>query len=110
MYYKNPVNQNNGTFIFNWYILFAQLKEMVNTQSSDFTWLSIVCIQPFTGNFTQQEAISESAIEAAVEVLRSGRLHRYNTIGDESSEAALLEQEDAAWQGGECCLACASGV
>ncbi len=66
-------------------------------------------IQPFTGNFTQQEAIAETAIDAAVEVLRSGRLHRYNTIGVEPSEVALLEQEYATWQGSNYCLACASG-
>ena len=66
-------------------------------------------IRPFIGNFTQQEAISDAAIEAAVEVLRSGRLHRYNTKNDESSEVALLEQEYAAWQGSKYSLACASG-
>jgi hypothetical protein len=32
----------------------------------------------FTGSFTQQEPIPEAAIEAAVEVMRTGRLHRYN--------------------------------
>jgi len=66
-------------------------------------------IRPFTGNFTQQEAISDTAIKAAVEVLRSGRIHRYNTKGDELSEVALLEQEYAIWQGSKYCLACASG-
>lgn len=33
----------------------------------------------FTGSFTQQEPIPEDAIEAAVAVMRHGRLHRYNT-------------------------------
>ena len=66
-------------------------------------------LQPFTGKFTQQEPIGEDAIAAAVAVLRSGRLHRYNTIGAELSEAALLEQEFAAHQGRRYCLACASG-
>ena len=42
-------------------------------------------------------------------VLRSGRLHRYNTLGAEPSETALLEQEFAAYQGRRYCLACASG-
>jgi len=64
---------------------------------------------PFTGSFTQQEAISDSAIARAVEVLQSGRLHRYNTAGDEPSEVSLLEQEFAAYQGGKYSLACASG-
>lgn len=66
-------------------------------------------VRPFTGKFTQQEAISEDAIAAAVAVLRSGRLHRYNTLGAELSEASLLEQEFAAYQGRNYCLACASG-
>lgn len=65
--------------------------------------------QRFTGNFTQQEPISEEGIAAAVQVLGSGRLHRYNTDGDAWSEAALLEQEYAAYQGSQYCLTCASG-
>ena len=64
---------------------------------------------PFSGSFTQQEPIGEAAIEAAVAVLRSGRLHRYNTLRDELSATALLEREFAAYQGSRYCLACASG-
>ena len=30
----------------------------------------------FTGSFTQQEPIPDAAIDAAVAVLKSGRLHR----------------------------------
>lgn len=60
-------------------------------------------------SFTQQEPIDEAAIEAAVRVLRSGRLHRYNVEPGETSEAALLETEYARWQGARYCLACASG-
>ena len=63
----------------------------------------------FTGSFTQQEPIPEEGIEAAVAVLRSGRLHRYNTVGDEAGETALLEQEFAALIGTKYCLAVASG-
>jgi len=63
----------------------------------------------FRGSFTQQEPISEEAIEAAVRVLRTGRLHRYNVAEGEVSETALLEQEFAAYQGVRYCLACASG-
>ena len=63
----------------------------------------------FSGSFTQQEPIPEAGIEAAVRVMRSGRLHRYNTVGDELSEAALLEQEFAAYTGAQYCLAVASG-
>ncbi len=63
----------------------------------------------FSKSFTQQEPISEPAIERAVEVMRSGRLHRYNTAPGEESEAALLEREFAAYMGVPYCLACASG-
>ncbi|MPL74862.1 UDP-4-amino-4-deoxy-L-arabinose--oxoglutarate aminotransferase [bioreactor metagenome] len=63
----------------------------------------------FTGNFTQQEPIPEAAIEAAVAVLRTGRLHRYNTVPGEAGEAALLEEEFAAATGAKYCLAVASG-
>lgn len=63
----------------------------------------------FTGSFTQQEPIAEEAIAAAVEVMRSGRLHRYNTAPGEASMAARLETEYAAYQGSTYCLACASG-
>ena len=63
----------------------------------------------FTGSFTQQEPIPEAGIEAALAVLRHGRLHRYNTLGDEVAEAALLEEEFAALTGAKYCLAVASG-
>lgn len=59
--------------------------------------------------FTQQEAIPEAGIERALEVLRSGRLHRYNTIEGEIAEAALLEREFADNLGQRYCLACTSG-
>jgi len=63
----------------------------------------------FEKPFTQQEPISEDAIERVGEILRSGRLHRYNTIAGEVSEASLLEKEFAAWQGTKYCLATTSG-
>lgn len=63
----------------------------------------------FEGSFTQQEAIPEAGIEAAVAVLRHGRLHRYNTAAGEVAEAALLEEEFAALMGAKYCLAVASG-
>ncbi len=63
----------------------------------------------FTGSFTQQEPIPEEAIEAAVEVLRHGRLHRYNTAPGEVAQTALLEEEFAALVGAKYCLAVASG-
>jgi len=63
----------------------------------------------FAGSFTQQEPIPEEAIDAAVAVMRHGRLHRYNTAPGETAEAALLEQEFAAMVGAHYCLAVASG-
>ncbi|MDC1481725.1 DegT/DnrJ/EryC1/StrS family aminotransferase [Ascidiaceihabitans sp.] len=63
----------------------------------------------FTGSFTQQESIPEAGIEAALAVLRHGRLHRYNTMAGELSETALLEQEYAQYVGVKYCLAVASG-
>ncbi len=63
----------------------------------------------FTGNFTQQEPIPEEGIEAALAVLRSGRLHRYNTAAGEVAQTALLEEEFAALTGAKYCLAVASG-
>jgi len=66
-------------------------------------------MERFTGAFTQQEPIPEAGIEAAIAVMRGGRLHRYNTIGDEVAEVALLEQEFAAYTGAKFALAVASG-
>ncbi len=63
----------------------------------------------FTGSFTQQEPIPEAGIEAALAVLRHGRLHRYNTAPGEVAETALLEEEFAALTGAKYCLAVASG-
>ncbi len=63
----------------------------------------------FSGNFTQQEPIPEDAIEAAAEVMRSGRLHRYNVAEGEAGETALLEREFADLTGAKYCLAVASG-
>ena len=63
----------------------------------------------FNKPFTQQESIPEVGIARAVEVLRSGRLHRYNVVEGETSEATLLEQEFASYMGQAHCLACTSG-
>lgn len=65
--------------------------------------------QRFTGSFTQQLPIPDEGIAAAVAVMRSGRLHRYNIASGEESEAMSLEREYAAWQGARYCLAVASG-
>jgi len=63
----------------------------------------------FSKPFTQQESIPKEAINKAIKVLKSGRLHRYNTIDGEISETALLEKEYALWQQSEYCLATTSG-
>ncbi|MDE4133536.1 DegT/DnrJ/EryC1/StrS family aminotransferase [Phaeobacter sp. QD34_3] len=63
----------------------------------------------FTGSFTQQEPIPDEAIAAAVEVMRHGRLHRYNVAEGEVGETALLEREFADQMGPKYCLAVASG-
>jgi dTDP-4-amino-4,6-dideoxygalactose transaminase len=63
----------------------------------------------FEGSFTQQEAIPEEGIAAAVAVMRSGRLHRYNLAPGEEGEVSGLEREFAAYTGARHCLAVASG-
>ncbi len=63
----------------------------------------------FKKSFTQQESIPEEGIEAAIAVMRSGRLHRYNTLPNEKSETDLLELEFAEYLGVPYCLACSSG-
>ncbi|GGE31549.1 aminotransferase DegT [Primorskyibacter flagellatus] len=65
--------------------------------------------ETFKGAFTQQEPIPEDAIEAALRVLRSGRLHRYNVVEGETAEVSLLEQEFAAAMDVPFALATSSG-
>lgn len=62
----------------------------------------------FTKDFTLQEPICQEGIDKAVEILKSGKIHRYNVAPDEKGEAALLEEEFAAYMGKEYCLSCAS--
>lgn len=66
-------------------------------------------MRKFTKPFTQQESLPDDAIAAALDVMRSGRLHRYNILDDEDSEVSLLEAEFSAYMGAPYCLACASG-
>ncbi|MEM9046481.1 MAG: aminotransferase class I/II-fold pyridoxal phosphate-dependent enzyme [Pseudomonadota bacterium] len=63
----------------------------------------------FEKPFTQQEPIPEAAIERVGEILRTGRLHRYNIVAGERPEVSLLEEEYAAYQGAKFCLAVTSG-
>ena len=66
-------------------------------------------MENFTKPFTRQEAIPEAGIQRAVDIMRTGKLHRYNTDEGETAEAALLEKEFAQYLGVPYCLACASG-
>jgi dTDP-4-amino-4,6-dideoxygalactose transaminase len=63
----------------------------------------------FKGSFTQQEPIPEEGISAALDVLRSGRLHRYNLAPGETGEVAALEREFADHIGAKHALAVTSG-
>jgi dTDP-4-amino-4,6-dideoxygalactose transaminase len=63
----------------------------------------------FDGSFTRQEPIPEEGIAAALSVMQTGRLHRYNTGPGETAEAARLEADFAAFTGARYCLAVASG-
>ena len=63
----------------------------------------------FTKAFTQQEPIPESGITRAVELMRQGRLHRYNLDKNDPNDTSQLEEAFAAWQGTDYCLACTSG-
>ncbi|MCW7752868.1 aminotransferase class I/II-fold pyridoxal phosphate-dependent enzyme [Desulfobotulus sp. H1] len=64
--------------------------------------------QCFSKSFTRQEPIPEHAIERAISVLRSGKLHRYNVEVGEAGEVSELETEFASYIGKRYCLACAS--
>ncbi len=65
-------------------------------------------MEKFAKSFTQQEPLPDLSIERATQVMQSGRLHRYNVIPGEVSEAALLEQEFAEYLNVQYCLACTS--
>jgi dTDP-4-amino-4,6-dideoxygalactose transaminase len=62
----------------------------------------------FTKKFTRQEAVCDEGIDKALAILKTGKLHRYNTEVGESGETAHLEEEFAAYIGKKYCLACAS--
>jgi dTDP-4-amino-4,6-dideoxygalactose transaminase len=62
----------------------------------------------FTKEFTKQEAIPEEGIRRAVEVMQSGRLHRYNTASGGVVEVALLGKEYADYVGAKYCAALSS--
>jgi len=62
----------------------------------------------FTKEFTRQEPIPDAGIKRALELMKSGRLHRYNTAAGEISEVSLLEKEYADYVGTRYCLGLSS--
>jgi dTDP-4-amino-4,6-dideoxygalactose transaminase len=62
----------------------------------------------FGKDLSTPEPIPEAAIERAVALMRSGRLHRYGEQGSGSAESSLLEQDYAAYVGSKYCVAVSS--
>jgi len=63
----------------------------------------------FTGDLSQPVPIPPRAVARAVELLQSGRLHRYDEVRSGGSEVAALEREFAAYLGRAYCVALNSG-
>jgi dTDP-4-amino-4,6-dideoxygalactose transaminase len=59
----------------------------------------------FGKDLSTPEPIPEKAIERAVELMRSGRLHRYGEQGKGYPEPSLLEQDYAGYVGSKYCVA-----
>lgn len=62
----------------------------------------------FGKDLSTPEPIPEEAIERAVALMRSGRLHRYGEQGTGFPEPSLLEQDYAAYVGSKYCVAVSS--
>jgi dTDP-4-amino-4,6-dideoxygalactose transaminase len=62
----------------------------------------------FDKDLSTPEPIPEEAIERAVTLMRSGRLHRYGEQGSGYPEPSLLEKEYAAYVGSQYCVAVSS--
>jgi dTDP-4-amino-4,6-dideoxygalactose transaminase len=62
----------------------------------------------FGKDLSTPEPIPEEAIERALALMRSGRLHRYGEQGMGYPEPSLLEQEYAAYVGSKYCVAVSS--
>ncbi len=62
----------------------------------------------FGKDLSTPEPIPEEAIERAVALMRSGRLHRYGEQGAGYPEPSLLEQEYASYVGSKYCVATSS--
>lgn len=64
----------------------------------------------FTKSFTDQAPLPQASLDAALEVLQSASLHRYQPMDSSAcNPVAGLESEFAAWQGAKYCLAVTSG-
>ena len=63
----------------------------------------------FSKSFTQQDAIPEAGIARAIELMQTGRLHRYNLAEGDINDVSQLEIDYAKWQGVDYCIACTSG-
>ena len=63
----------------------------------------------FKGDLSAPEPIPEAGIEAALGLMRDGRLFRYGEDRTSLPEAALLEQEFAAYMGRKYCVGLNSG-
>ena len=62
----------------------------------------------FGKDLSASDPIPELAIERAVELMRSGRLHRYGEQGNGYPEPSLLEQDFARYVGSKYCVAVSS--
>jgi dTDP-4-amino-4,6-dideoxygalactose transaminase len=62
----------------------------------------------FGKDLSQPEPIPEAGIARVVELMRSGRLHRYGETGGGTPEPSLLEAEYAAYVGAKYCVAMSS--
>ncbi len=62
----------------------------------------------FGKDLSTPEPIAEAAIARAVELMRTGRLHRYGEQGSGYPEPSLLEQDYAAYVGSKYCVAVSS--
>jgi dTDP-4-amino-4,6-dideoxygalactose transaminase len=62
----------------------------------------------FGKDLSTAEPIPEEAIERAIALMRSGRLHRYGEQGSGYPEPSLLEKEYAAYVGSKYCVAVSS--
>ena len=61
--------------------------------------------EPLQLDLTQQEAIPQAGVDAALALMASGRLHRYGEVGGVPSEVSQLEAAFAQEIGARYCVA-----